>query len=294
MIYVYIFPFLVYIFATSYRKLARDVPQSPWTVTVQQELPVLTRSNDNSTEADSTPAAQVEGNDRMQNQFLPQHQQQQRKGRQSVEEIISFSVSTYLRTVSPTAPSASSSAQDQLTASFVADEIPCTSHPSAIRYEHSGHNISGLSFGCRMHACGREDIDVRCLGNGRPFVLEVHDVHNSVSPHQLQLVLEHINSRLSSLNENGDVEVTLLRQCGREVWEGMQKVAEEKKKGYCCVVWTAANISSKDVLQNAIDTLVKMHQDNVDEEGVQCIKVNSSIYFSTIFFLIESNPVLSK
>ena len=26
---------------------------------------------------------------------------------------------------------------------------------------------------CRMHPCGREDIDVRVLGNGRPFALEV-------------------------------------------------------------------------------------------------------------------------
>ena len=26
-----------------------------------------------------------------------------------------------------------------------------------------------------LHACGREDIDVRCLGNGRPFAIEIEN-----------------------------------------------------------------------------------------------------------------------
>jgi len=39
---------------------------------------------------------------------------------------------------------------------------------------------------CRMHPCGREDIDVRVLGNGRPFALEVLlQAAISIRPHEI-------------------------------------------------------------------------------------------------------------
>lgn len=38
------------------------------------------------------------------------------------------------------------------------------------------------------------------------------------------------------LNDNFDVEVTWLSEVPKSVWEGMQTVAEEKCKAYCCVV----------------------------------------------------------
>lgn len=43
-------------------------------------------------------------------------------------------------------------------------------------------------------------------------------------------------ARGGGLNGNFDVEVTWLAEVPRGVWEGMQTVAEEKCKAYCCVV----------------------------------------------------------
>lgn len=39
-------------------------------------------------------------------------------------------------------------------------------------------------------ASGREDIDVRCLGKGRPFVLEIKDSHKSVLPVNVAAAME--------------------------------------------------------------------------------------------------------
>jgi hypothetical protein len=110
-----------------YRKLARDVPQSPWTVSTQggdeeaadddqegfEEAPakkqaVESLAADSSGSAGAVPVGTQAGATTV---------QYKRKGRCSVEEIINAQVKAALQAVD-----------------------------------------------CRMHPCGREDIDVRCLG----------------------------------------------------------------------------------------------------------------------------------
>ena len=119
-----------------YRKLARDVPQSPWTITTQgnnnsedsgdaeyigKEENVLditaAAENDDATDELTAKRARVEGDDRAAIQWNSSKLQYKRKGRSSVEEIINAVAKVQLRAVE-----------------------------------------------CRMHPCGREDIDVRCLG----------------------------------------------------------------------------------------------------------------------------------
>lgn len=51
--------------------------------------------------------------------------------------------------------------------------------------------------------------------------------------------LDHALKRVAAgdgLNSNFDLEVTWLSEVPKSVWEGMQTVAEEKCKAYCCVV----------------------------------------------------------
>lgn len=163
-----------------YRKLARDVPQSRWTVG------------------------------------------EERKGRNSVEEIIS---------------------------EVLVDSLQAKS--------------------CKMHPCGREDIDVRCLGNGRPFIIEVTQARAWPVNIQLAAALRVINSS-AGLNAGGDVEVSTLAVSSRAVWEQMQTVAEEKRKAYSCVCWSAARIT-RAKLQVLED--VSTDPANVDEEGRPCLKV---------------------
>jgi len=86
-----------------------------------------------------------------------------------------------------------------------------------------------------LHACGREDIDVRCLGNGRPFVLKVEGAQRWGTAAHLATVSTAIN-RGEGLNGNLDVQVTHVQGCSHQVWTNMQTVAEEKCKSYTCLV----------------------------------------------------------
>ena len=50
------------------------------------------------------------------------------------------------------------------------------------------------------------------------------------------------------LNHSQDVEIPLLQLCDRTVWEQMQTVAEEKRKAYSCLCWSAQTLT-KDKLK---------------------------------------------
>jgi tRNA U54 and U55 pseudouridine synthase Pus10 len=66
-----------------------------------------------------------------------------------------------------------------------------------------------VSKSCRMHPCGREDIDVRMLGNGRPVVIEV--IASQVIPNQriLDEIVRSINSS-EGLNTERDIDLVCL------------------------------------------------------------------------------------
>ena len=60
-----------------------------------------------------------------------------------------------------------------------------------------------------FHGCGREDIDVLMLGNGRPFVLEIKNPKNRI------LDLSKIESEINAAN-NGKIEVSSLHFSDRD------------------------------------------------------------------------------
>ena len=63
---------------------------------------------------------------------------------------------------------------------------------------------------CISKCCsGREDIDVRMLGNGRPFVVEVVNAEEHATKEIMQQILDFISSG-SGLNADNDVDVTVL------------------------------------------------------------------------------------
>ena len=61
----------------------------------------------------------------------------------------------------------------------------------------------------KFHGAGREDIDVKMLGNGRPFVLEIKE------PHIRDLNLERLQDKINEF-ANEKVEVQDLKFVGRE------------------------------------------------------------------------------
>lgn len=99
-----------------------------------------------------------------------------------------------------------------------------------------GAGVGTTSDYVHFHACGREDIDVRCLGNGRPFVLKVERArrfcHGSAD---LKKMEDMINTE-AGMNGEGDIRVSCLQSCEKSVWSTMQEEAAEKRKSYTCVV----------------------------------------------------------
>lgn len=90
-------------------------------------------------------------------------------------------------------------------------------------------------------AGGREDVDVRMLGEGRPFVVEIDGgavVGSRVTQDMIESMMEEVGD---------DVKIEGLKVVGRE-WVGkMKEVEGNKRKSYRCVVWTRDEMEEEHV-----------------------------------------------
>jgi tRNA pseudouridine synthase 10 len=95
---------------------------------------------------------------------------------------------------------------------------------------------------CSLHAGGREDRDVRMLGDGRPFIIEIFNPKNRISPlKNLKLIEDSIN------NGSEFVKVKSFDVCDRLYINEIKKYENAKKKIYACVVWASQPISTSDI-----------------------------------------------
>lgn len=90
--------------------------------------------------------------------------------------------------------------------------------------------------GSKFHGAGREDIDVRMLGNGRPFILELK------SPLKRSLDLEKLCLRVNEINEE-KVKIKDLKFSSKKDVIKMKLEAENTKKVYRALVKSDSNIS---------------------------------------------------
>ncbi|KAL0592677.1 hypothetical protein ABG067_000242 [Albugo candida] len=82
--------------------------------------------------------------------------------------------------------------------------------------------------GYKFHSAGREDVDVRMLGNGRPFIIEILNAKNaSRSKDQLDQLEKAINTTNEGLVEVRDIQLT-----NKEYFTCLQNGADTKKKTY--------------------------------------------------------------
>jgi tRNA pseudouridine synthase 10 len=96
-----------------------------------------------------------------------------------------------------------------------------------------------------LHGSGREDIDARMIGTGRPFILEI------VSPRRRTLDLPALER---AVNESapGRIEVDLIRPAARSEVETLKSSRSHKK--YRILVEVDSDISD-DVLESALSAL---------------------------------------
>ncbi|KAH9321326.1 hypothetical protein KI387_015965, partial [Taxus chinensis] len=93
----------------------------------------------------------------------------------------------------------------------------------------------------KFHAAGREDIDVRMLGTGRPFLIEVLNAHAIPTKSDMMELEIKINDSKDSF-----VKVRELKEVGSDVWNLMREGEAEKQKQYAAVVWISRPLSDED------------------------------------------------
>lgn len=92
----------------------------------------------------------------------------------------------------------------------------------------------------KFHAGGREDIDVRTLGKGRPFVIEIR------RPKKRSVDLQHLEKEINNF-ANGLIEVESLCYCDRNNIKNLKSLAEIAKKTYRALVTFTSPITGEDI-----------------------------------------------
>ncbi|XP_020547511.1 putative tRNA pseudouridine synthase Pus10 isoform X2 [Sesamum indicum] len=105
-----------------------------------------------------------------------------------------------------------------------------------------GGNILPMCQGdtYKFHAAGREDIDVRMLGTGRPFLVEIQNARQVPS----DALVKDIENKINSL-ESKFVKVKNLKVLGNQGWELMREGEAEKQ--YAALVWIPRPLNDDDV-----------------------------------------------
>ncbi|XP_066468029.1 tRNA pseudouridine synthase Pus10 [Tiliqua scincoides] len=89
---------------------------------------------------------------------------------------------------------------------------------------------------------GREDVDVRTLGNGRPFAIEL------INPRRVHVAAAEMKALQQTINNSSDkVQVRDLQLVTREAIGHMKEGEEEKTKTYSALIWTEKEIWSNDI-----------------------------------------------
>lgn len=90
-------------------------------------------------------------------------------------------------------------------------------------------------------ASGREDCDVRMLGDGRPFALEIVDptrLRGALSTDTFADAVRRVSTQLGA-----PVEVRGVERADKKAAQAVDAAAQSKTKSYACIVWFQQSIS---------------------------------------------------
>jgi len=138
----------------------------------------------------------------------------------------------------------------------------------------------------QMQSAGREDIDVKMLGDGRPAVIQF------IRPKVLTLTQEELDKLQKEFNlQNNGVEITNLKTTERKMMSLMNTVAQEKEKTYLARCYSVDPVSSEELQKNLIDIgKITIHQETpirvVMSRSLQ-VRTRNVCYES---FSIEDDP----
>uniref|UniRef100_A0AAY4A9Y6 tRNA pseudouridine(55) synthase n=1 Tax=Denticeps clupeoides TaxID=299321 RepID=A0AAY4A9Y6_9TELE len=96
--------------------------------------------------------------------------------------------------------------------------------------------------GFNFSSSGREDVDVRTLGNGRPFAVEL------LNPHRAKFNKMEVHLLQEEINQSSDkIRVRDVQIVTREAVAHMKEGEEEKTKSYSALIWTQKSIVQNDI-----------------------------------------------
>ena len=92
-----------------------------------------------------------------------------------------------------------------------------------------------------IHAAGREDVDARMLGTGRPLVIEVKE------PKRRNISLQEINKALADHSSTYPIQVTVLLKTTRSSKVRLKQESKKKRKIYRVVVYSPVDLRVEDL-----------------------------------------------
>ena len=93
---------------------------------------------------------------------------------------------------------------------------------------------------CKFHGAGREDVDARMLGSGRPFIVEVKE------PRTRSIDFQGIAAKISN-DSDKRVEVSDLRPSSREELRKIKTMATKAEKTYRAIVTVEREVGDEDI-----------------------------------------------
>jgi tRNA pseudouridine synthase 10 len=93
---------------------------------------------------------------------------------------------------------------------------------------------------CKFHGAGREDVDARMLGNGRPFIVEIKE------PRKRLIDLSTVTKRISEAS-GGRVEVSELKLSSRDDLRRIKMRATTTEKTYKAIVSIEREVNEDDI-----------------------------------------------
>lgn len=111
----------------------------------------------------------------------------------------------------------------------------------------------------KFHGAGREDIDVRMLGDGRPFILEIKD------PWIRTLDLDKLGKKTNK-NAKKKVKITQLRYSNKNEVISIKENAENTKKLYRATCKTDKKITKSDFLMKYEKLLQQMENNIINQK----------------------------
>ena len=95
----------------------------------------------------------------------------------------------------------------------------------------------------KFSASGREDVDVRMLGSGRPFLIEI------INPRKVVVSETELSQLQASINSSTDaIGVQHLKVVSKEAARLLKEGEEEKRKFYSAIIWTSKEIAPEHLL----------------------------------------------